>query len=232
MELAKLLLEYIKALAWPILVGVVLWWFRKAIAQLVNRIATETESLKGFGVEAKFLPASPKDDATALKKEVASLAETSPEKATSTSPQRALESAFARYLLAEELVLRSLERRWSEAILRDRVVELPNGRRIRFDGVLDGARQVIAIEVKLLTSPAALPSEVFINAAENSVALGQHVKKPVLMLIALVAPEETEAYKKLAAKARERADAAPANILIEFYFLPQLSRQLIEPSAG
>ena len=232
MDIAKLVLEYTKALAWPVVVGIVLWWFRKPVMHLVNRLATETESIKGFGAEAKFRSASLKDQADDLKQEAEKLIAATADMSMPAAEDQShppLASAVERYLLAEELVLRTLERRWSEPIARSRVVELPNGRIIRFDGILDGARQVIAVEVKLLTSPREVSGDVLARASEDSVALGQHVKKPVLLVIALVAPEETAAYERYTEKLREEAGILPSNIVVEFFFLPRLSRELIEP---
>jgi hypothetical protein len=50
MELAKLILEYIKALIYPTLIGIILWIFRKHIVNLVNSIT----KFKGFGIDAEF----------------------------------------------------------------------------------------------------------------------------------------------------------------------------------
>src|SRR5947207_903663 len=81
--------------------------------------------------------------------------------------------------------------RCGNTIARNWVAELPNRRVIRFDGVVDSPTQIILIEVKILTSPDTLPGEVFINTSENVIALRQHFKRPVIAVIALVAPEET-----------------------------------------
>ncbi|GII34184.1 hypothetical protein [Planotetraspora mira] len=51
MEVAKLLLEYLKVMAWPLLIGIVSLGFRKSIRRLLEERLTE---INGLGVSAKF----------------------------------------------------------------------------------------------------------------------------------------------------------------------------------
>lgn len=46
MDVARLVLDYLNALAWPVLVGLAIWWFRQEIRELIGRI----RSASGFGV--------------------------------------------------------------------------------------------------------------------------------------------------------------------------------------
>jgi len=228
MELANLILEYIKALVWPVLAAVVLWRFRSPLQRLVERIASESHEVEGFGFKTKLRGASAEEQALNVQKEVTQI-ETGgvePGPVATHELTRAPTHPRERYLLAEELVMRSLEVRWGDAIARHRVVELPNGRRVEFDGVLDGPRQVIVVEVKLLARPA-IPSEVFVNTSENLIALRQHVGKAVIGLVALVALEESDEYRRLESTIHEKTASAPTPMIAEFFYLPALIKEFL-----
>jgi hypothetical protein len=49
LEFVKAVFGLITGLAWPVVIGLIVWWFRKGIARLIDRIF----ELKGFGVELR-----------------------------------------------------------------------------------------------------------------------------------------------------------------------------------
>src|SRR4051812_43156944 len=165
MVIANIILEFLKALVWPALLGYVLWRFRFAIERLVERIVVESEEVEAFGFKTKLRGASPEEHAVNIEEEVKTLdnagAGLPPAVAGARTSSLSAVDSRGQYLLAEELVLRALESRWAVDVARHRVVELPNGRRLKFDGVLDRPKQVLIVEVKLLSLPV-VPGEVFV----------------------------------------------------------------------
>ena len=234
MALANIILEFLKALIWPALLGYVLWRFRSAIERLVERIVAESEEVEAFGFKTKLRGASPKEHAVNVEKEVKTLdsatAGVGPQTAGARTTKLSALDSREQYLVAEELVLRALEARWASEIARHRVVELPNGRRLEFDGVQNSPKQVIVVEVKLLYRPV-VPGEVFINISEDLIALRQHVGKSVIGFVALVAPEESEDYENLRSEISRLTASPPTPIIAELFYLPELMTQFLGTSA-
>ncbi|MGW5154364.1 hypothetical protein ACWEPN_02660 [Nonomuraea wenchangensis] len=50
MEVAKLILEYLKVIVWPVFAGIIVFGFRQSVQRLLNRIS----EFDGLGVSAKF----------------------------------------------------------------------------------------------------------------------------------------------------------------------------------
>jgi hypothetical protein len=234
MELANLILEYIKTLVWPLLVGFALWRFRSPIRRLLDRIASESQEFEAFGLKTKLRGASPEEQAKTLQNEVRLLqagdqAADEAERRTQSTAEPPLD-ARERYLLAEELVLRALEVRWSAAIARHQIVDLPGGRGIEFDGVLYGAQQVILIEVKLLSRPA-IPHQVLRHMSEQLFALRHHFGKMVVGFIAFVAPEDAEQYHSLPSDIQRSMNSVPSPIFTELFYLPRLMTEFLGTQA-
>ena len=225
MEIARLVLEYLKVLVWPVTVLVVLWRYRRELDTFLHRLVSESSEIEGFGIKAKLRSPTPEERLLEDEKEALALAEFrgDPEQLSFTPVAPSMSAKLP--LLVQELVLRDLENRWGVSIRREPVLELANGRRLHFDGLADKPEQTVFIEVKLITDPRV--GEIFLNATENVIAVLPFAKKPVILTVVLVTQGPEETFADALKFVRQHVLSAPVPTTVEHFRVEDL---LAEPS--
>lgn len=231
MEVAALVLEYIKVLAWPALVLTLGLQFRNQLARLLDRVATETEELSApGGLTVKFRPSTIDEQAERLLEESDAAATPEPPTEVPTDAEGAIadddEPLLNKYFFAEELVLRALEARWSLPIQRQAAIELGGGRTIHTDGVARTAQGITIIEVKLLTAPL-LPGSVVDAMCAQVEALEGHFEQRVKGVLALATTLPPNQLDRVIKGARERLADRYAEVRVEEFRLSSLMRSFL-----
>lgn len=144
MEIAKLILEFVKALAWPALVLALAIVFRVQIRRLIERL--KRASLPGgFALEiadAQRVP--PEEQRRRLEVEATEVASSLSRASTTSSPVQP-EDLAATVEIAETLALKEIEAEYG-GDLRRQIYLQGNV----FDAVIWGRRNVVGVEVKLI----------------------------------------------------------------------------------
>jgi len=220
MQLAGVVLEYLKVLAWPLTVLLILWRYRKHIEILIKRVVEESSELEGFGLKAKLRTATVEERRVEVEKETEEVVQFRGDSHQQSFAPTMSPSTAKLALLAQELVLRDLETRWGLSIRRAPVLELPNGRRLQFDGLADKPEQTVFVEVKLISDPRV--GEIFMNATENVIAVVPFAKKPVLLHVVLVTRGPADKFDETLKFVRQHVLSAPVPTTLEHFRLEEL----------
>lgn len=219
MEIAKLVLEFLKVLAWPAVAFTLAFIFRASVRDLVGRI--KKASLPG-GVElevSEAKPLAPEEQKQRRENEVRQVASSLSADRKSISPVSSLHLA-TNIELAETLVLKEIEAEYGGSLRRQ--VYLHGN---IFDAVTWNKRGVTAVEVKLTGSH--IDPSVFkalINKAE-SVAKGyyRNVFSCVIAVVTIdLSPEKREEIRHTVTQLKK--DAAVA-VDVKVYDLTELKRK-------
>ena len=226
MEIAKLILEYIKVLIWPSVVLYVAVRHSKYLDALLHRISNDTQEIQGFGWKAIFRTETIAEKSNRLKNEIKdiTIGEVAT-KASDTPNSNSRPLQLNQYLLTEELVFRTLEARWGKNIKREMAVDLP-GNTLQFDGLADDGDSITLIEIKLVTR-SFVPQSVFKHEISKAAAVKEYLRKPVKFLMVVVSTLSQDDLDEIVKSLRESSISSPVSTTVEGFRFEELVNSLL-----